>query len=65
MNRKEVLGYLLTVKSAGLLVPLCLLEGITHLEFLSWLFWILLPIALGGICLGLSIASSGECDRIS
>lgn len=60
MNKKEVLGYIITVKSAGLLAPLCILEGITHFECLSTFFWVLIVLCLAGVFSGLLLAGSAE-----
>lgn len=72
MNKKEIIGYIIAIKGAGLIVPICILEGITHFNYLCALFWdlniktfspffwFLAIIGLFTVFTGLSIAASNE-----
>ena len=66
MKFQEIVGYITVVKGAGLIVPMCLLEGVTHFNYIHFnlLGWKvanldLSPLFWAGIILGLAMVVSG------
>jgi hypothetical protein len=63
LTSREIFGYLLAVKGAGLIVPLALLDGIRFFDSLSWLYWTGILLSLAVMFSGLALASSAEAAR--
>ncbi|MEM9445169.1 MAG: hypothetical protein AAGA18_07425 [Verrucomicrobiota bacterium] len=79
MKFQEILGYITIVKGAGLTVPMCMLEGITHFNYihfnlfgwkvvnldLSPLFWAGIIIGLLMLIAGLYVVAMAENQKTS